>query len=251
MRKKLLILAGLFIVLGAILIFRQDSFYSKQTKGEVILNTLRYSTENQIAAVRSIFKKEKIFALDVPLFKQEYAVTCELASLRMVLNYYGFEVSEDDLIAQLPFDMRGPMSNGVWGDPERGFVGDVNGSIFDGTGYGVHAGPIKKLAEVYLNTVELHEPDIDKVVGLVSGGKPVIVWGLLSSRYKVSWRTYEGKGVEVYPGEHARVVVGFTGEQHDPDKLILLDPIYGKIYMSVDEFVSDWEMMNKRVVVVR
>lgn len=251
MRKWLIIFLIVLLLGGVFYLLQADSYYSKQSRAEVIWRTLVYSAENQLAAARNVFIDEKEFLLDVPVLKQEYPVTCEVASLRMVLNYYGFSLSEDDLLADLRFDTTSPMADGVWGDPEKGFVGSVNGSIFDGTGYGVHAGPIKNLAKIYRPTVELKNPDILKIVGLVTSGKPVIVWGLLSSRNLVSWRTEGGKEIRVYPGEHARVVVGYTGEADDPDKLILLDPIYGKIRMSADQFARDWKMMDNRIVVLQ
>ncbi len=251
-KKKLIILVVSILILGAVTTFLlQDSYYSKQSRAEVIWRTFMYSAENNVSLVLSPFTKEKSFVLDVPFHKQAHPVTCEVASLRMVLDYYGLPMSEDDLLTHLHFDTTDPITpDRIWGDPEKGFVGDVDGSIFEGTGYGVHDGPIRQLAKLFLNSVEIKDPDVMKIVGLVSGGKPVIVWGLLSSRKTVSWRTEEGREVEVYPGEHARVVVGFTGEAHDPKKLILLDPIYGKIRMSVKEFAEDWEIMDSRAVVV-
>jgi len=211
-----------------------------------------YSAENQFAAAKVSLGKEKEFVLDVPFFKQSYPVTCEVASLRMVLNYFGYSTTEDELLAELHFDTTEPMSpDGVWGDPEKGFVGDINGSIFNGTGYGVHDGPIKSLASNYLNTVNLREPNLTRIIGLLNSGKPVIVWGLLYSRNLVSWETIDGRKIEVYPGEHTRVLIGYTGEAHDPDKLILLDPIYGKIRMSPEDFVEDWAMMNNRLVAMQ
>lgn len=204
-----------------------------------------------MATVGEVLSRESSFTLDVPFHKQENPLTCETAALRMVLNYYQAGLSEDELLEKLSFDVREPMTpEGVWGDPDKGFVGRVDGSVFHGTGYGVFDAPIRNLARQFKGAVELQDPNVEKIVGLVQGGKPVIVWGLLSNRPPIYWQTAAGKTVEAHPGEHARVVIGFTGESHDPKKLILLDPIYGRIHMGVDEFVRDWEVMKKRTVVV-
>lgn len=253
MRKRMFITVGIsvLIVSAVALYLSQESFYSKQSTGERIWMTILYTADNQLASVNKVITKEPSFALPVSLYKQEYPLTCEVASLRMVLGFYGIRVSEDELLDRLAFDTTGPMDDeGVWGDPDKGFVGDVNGSIYHGTGYGVYDAPIRDLARSYKAVVELEDANLSRVIGLVRGGRPVITWGLLRDRTPLYWRTKSGKMVEAFPGEHVRVVIGFTGEQHDPKRLILLDPIYGKIHMDVDKFVSDWQTMKNRAVVV-
>jgi hypothetical protein len=47
-----------------------------------------------------------------------------------------------------------------------------------------------------------------------------------------------------------RTLVGFEGDIRNPDKLILMDPKYGEIRMSREKFLSDWELLGKRAVVV-
>jgi len=55
-------------------------------------------------------------------------------------------VSEEELVRKLAFDTKDPMSpDGIWGDPEKGFVGDINGPIFYRTGFGVYEKPIGRL----------------------------------------------------------------------------------------------------------
>jgi len=42
----------------------------------------------------------------------------------------GVNVTENELIAQLPTSDPGPRNTGnIWGDPELGFVGNINGSM--------------------------------------------------------------------------------------------------------------------------
>jgi len=49
-------------------------------------------------------------------------------------------------VRKLAFDTKDPMSpDGIWGDPEKGFVGDINGPIFYRTGFGVYEKPIGRL----------------------------------------------------------------------------------------------------------
>jgi len=188
--------------------------------------------------------------LDVPFHRQEHALSCEVAALKMVLDYYGVAVSEAELIAALPFATREPRGkNNVWGDPDVGFVGDING-ISPTTGYGVYTAPIAALAAKYRAARVLSGATMTKVLQEVAGGHPVIVWGTLSSGRDTSWVTPEGKRIKAIVGEHTRVAVGFTGSLQEPDGVLLLDPIYGAITMTKKKFSSNWGLLGNKAVVV-
>ena len=247
------LLASTGIVFLAIFLFvslQKHPNYHKTSRFEHLAHTLFYSTVNHLALAGS-FRGEASFSLSMPYFRQENGLTCEVAALRTVLSYRGTNVSEAELLDKLAFDTREPMSsNGTWGDPENGFIGSVNGSIFNRTGFGVYEKPILNLALEYYNAAILEDADLTEVLNEVLSGNPVIVWGLLSRRASVSWQTKDGKVVSVRPGEHARVVIGFTGDPLNPKEIILMDPIYGRIRMGKNKFISDWEIMDNRAVVV-
>ena len=50
--------------------------------------------------------------------------------------------------------------------------------------------------------------------------------------------------------EHARTLIGYTGDSNNPQLLILLDPIYGEIRMTVNDFMANWGKLDERAVVV-
>ena len=246
---------GLFIVFVAValvigFLLSRESFYAKQTVGEWMWNTFTYSVGSELSMAISAVKNDKTFVLNLPLYRQEHRVTCEVAALRMALGRYLIEVSEDDLLASLTFDTKDPMRGGVWGDPDAGFVGDPDGALSKYTGYGVYEYPIRNLARLYRQAEVLENPDINTVVNLVSKGKPVIVWNVISKHRSRYWQTVDGKEIEAHPGEHARVVVGFIGEVTSPERLILHDPIYGRIVISIEKFLGEWESLGKKAVVV-
>lgn len=250
LRQKLLILS---IVLGGVFVFyilSKESFYAKQTIGERIWKTIVYAGNNQLALAANVLKKNPTFTLDMPLYKQEHRITCEVAALRMALGRYEIDVSEDELLEILAFDTREPLSDGVWGDPDNGFVGDPDGALSKYTGYGVYEYPIRNLARKYRPAEVLENPDIYSITNLVSAGKPVIAWGVIAGGDKIYWRTLDGKEIEAHPGEHVRVVVGFIGEASNPERLILHDPIYGRIIMSKAQFLKEWKLLGNRAVVL-
>src|SRR3989344_1784485 len=189
-------------------------------------------------------------ALDVPFHKQEHALSCEIATLKMALNYHGQLVAESELLNDLPFDTTVPRSqDNVWGDPDKGFVGNIDGKSPQ-SGYGVYEDPIINLALQYRDAKKLKNATLYDVLTEVAGGNPVIVWGFLASGKDISWRTPEGKYVKAVFGEHTRVVTGFSGTPASPKTIMLLDPIYGKIRMSDQGFEANWARLGNKAVVV-
>ncbi len=224
-------------------IFRQDRLLLIRA-----FKQLSYSSQDMFAAV--IFSNEKI-TVPLEFKKQEHSVTCEIAALRMALNYLGSDVTEDELIARIPFDTKRPKtSDNIWGDPDKGFVGSVDGSIFLGTGYGVYEEPIRDLALSYRDSFIIENAKLSRVLGEVDKGNPVIVWGLLSNEDTMEWYTKKGKKITAFPGEHARVVIGYSGSASNPTHIVMMDPIYGRIRMSRDKFLENWGALENKAVVV-
>lgn len=249
-KKRFIIIVGIItVVVLLITTFTQKGYlYHKQLQIERIFKRISYFVQDQLASV--IYSGEKI-KIPIVFKKQEHALTCEIAALRMVLNYFGIEVTEDELLGKLTFDTKDPMtSNNIWGDPDEGFVGNIDGSIFLRTGYGVYEKPIRNLALNYRKTLVLEKANLSQVLEHIDNGHPVIVWGLLSNRKPIYWQTKEGKKITAFPGEHARIIIGFWGDISNPKKIILMDPIYGKIRMNIDKFLADWKTLDNRAVVV-
>lgn len=254
-KNKFIIGGGVIAVAGivsfAIIFIASDNFYSKRVGIERAYNKIFYFAQNQTAHVLDSLEKD-ITQIIVPFHPQEHALTCETAALRMSLNYYGMGVTEEELLKKLSFSATGSKTiDNIWGDPDLGFVGNIDGSVFKGTGYGVYDKPIRDLAEEYRSSFVMEKAELGDVLQEVKDGRPVIVWGLLSRRKPIMWQTKEGKKIEAHPGEHARVIVGFYGTTSNPTKIILMDPIYGKIRMSKEKFLSDWKIMENRAVVIR
>ncbi len=188
--------------------------------------------------------------LVVPFHRQEHALSCEIATLKMVLNYYGVAMEENELLKKLPFDTkksRGP--DNVWGNPGLGFVGDIDGKI-PNLGYGVYEKPILNLALESRPAKILEKAALADVLKEVSHQHPVIVWGSLTSGKDISWKTRSGDKIKAVSGEHTRVVIGFSGPISSPKNIVLLDPIYGQITMAKNKFLADWALLDNKAVVV-
>ena len=247
-------LGGVFLLFeetsNQTLLAKEDFFNEHITQQDNFLYSLFSKTKQQIASVLSVFEKETIL-LPIEFKRQENALSCEVASLRMVLNYLGLDVTESDLLDNIEYSATSSRTiSGVWGDPQKGFVGNVNGSVVLGTGYGVYNIPIRNLAQKYRNAETMEQPNLDKIISHTKQGRPVIVWGLLANKTPIYWISYEGKLIKAYRGEHARIVIGYTGNISNPSNIILMDPLYGKVKMSTERFITEWGMLDYMAVVV-
>lgn len=92
---------------------------------------------------------EKVILSNVPFIQQlpELDRGCEVTSLAMMLQYAGITVDKMKLaneIKKVDF-----MNDGVRGNPNEGFVGNIY--TFSESGYGVYHGPLFQLAKsIYL-----------------------------------------------------------------------------------------------------
>lgn len=195
--------------------------------------------------------------LRVPFLKQEHALSCEVATFRMALAYRGIPVSERELLDAVGTDptprrgnVWGARAMATWGDPDEAFVGDVDG-IMPRTGYGVHAGPIGRVAGRYRTAEVIENGTAAILTDAIANGNPVITWGFIPGHGRsLSWRTLGGKEIRAVDGEHTRVVMGYTGTREEPTGFFAIDPVYGEQYWKIERFMENWEPLGKTGVVV-
>jgi uncharacterized protein YvpB len=192
----------------------------------------------------------KIVIDGVPLIQQmpELPRGCEVTSLAMLLQYAGVSVDKITLakeIKTIPFRDQ----NGLHGNPNEGFVGDM--FTFDKSGYGVYHSPIAKLAEVFLpgRIIDLTGESIDAVYNMIKQGSPV--WVITNSRFAALpeseftiWNTQTGS-VQITYREHSVLVVGY-----DDHYVYLNDPLAEQPYKSVSRasFEESWIQMGNQAV---
>lgn len=186
--------------------------------------------------------------LAVPFHRQEHSLSCEAAALFSALRARGVAVTESDLIAAVGFDPT-PKRSGVWGDPQRSFVGSIDGRS-PSTGYGVYWAPIARAANRYRRAESASNQTLAWLAGQIADGNPVVVWGYIAGGGPLRWRTPDGATVDAVYGEHARVAYGFSGSADRPTGFFLMDPTYGPIYMDRATFDRNWSSLNRGAVVV-
>ncbi|MFA6098739.1 MAG: Ig-like domain-containing protein [Patescibacteria group bacterium] len=186
--------------------------------------------------------------LNVAFHRQEHNLSCEVATLVMALKFRGVDVSEATLIDAIGFDTT-PKSDGVWGNPNLAFVGDIDGHQ-PSTGYGVYWQPIAQAARAYRTARAFTDGSLADLTSEIKKGNPVIVWGTAGSGTRIDWKTPQGGTVVAINGEHTRLVIGFIGSADNPTKIITLDPLSGEKYFTKDSFFHNWSLLNNSGVVV-
>lgn len=186
--------------------------------------------------------------LPITFHRQEHALSCEIASLKTALHTLGIDVTESELIAQLPFDSTAKTA-GVWGNPYHAFVGSIDGQMMR-TGYGVYWDPIATLGAKYARTRVLRHSSAQQLAASIAAGNPVIIWGYYGAGTPYSWRTPAGVAVAAVDGEHTRVVYGFDGPAQAPTAFYLMDPLAGALVWSTEQLMANTSRLNHMAVAV-
>jgi uncharacterized protein YvpB len=184
----------------------------------------------------SVFYQSKpISQLNVLFHKQEHSLSCEAATLKMVLDYHGLNFHESDLLKLMPFDTT-PRTADVWGDPDKGFVGDIDGKMGQ-DGYGIHANALAELARNWKKAEVIKNGTAQLLAKHISEGRPVITWGFVGRGIEMNWK-------------HTRVVYGYKGTINHPEGFLVIDPIYGPAYWEVEKFMKNWSALGYSGVVI-
>ncbi len=191
-------------------------------------------------------------ALVVPWVAQkpELPRGCEVTSLAMLLRSAGVNAQKMTLAAEI--DKVPYYVNGLYGNPNEGFVGDMYD--FGKQGYGVYHAPVARLAQKYLpgRIVDITGISfIDMLQKHVGRGRPVLIitnatFGALSQGEFTTWRTRSGD-VQITWHEHSVVITGY-----DPSYIYINDPLdvgNGKNKrLGRESFRQAWEQMGRQAI---
>ncbi|RBP22039.1 MULTISPECIES: C39 family peptidase [Bacillus] len=192
---------------------------------------------------------EKVMLSNVPLIQQlpELERGCEVTSLAMMLQYAGVSVDKMKLaneIKKVNF-----MEDGVRGNPNEGFVGNIY--TFSESGYGVYHGPLFQLAKKYLpnKAVDLTGKSIEEIYKSVKAGQPVVMitnatYVPLDEDEFTTWETNSGD-VSITYNEHCVVLVG-----HDKESVYIRDPLDDSLDVKVPRgnFEQAWVQMGSQAI---
>ncbi len=192
---------------------------------------------------------EKVILSNVPLIQQlpELDRGCEVTSLAMMLQYAGISVDKMKLangIKKVDF-----MDDGVRGNPNEGFVGNIY--TFSESGYGVYHGPLFQLAKKYLpnQAVDLTGKSIEEMYKSVKAGQPVVMitnatFAPLDADEFTIWETNSGD-VSITYNEHCVVLIGY-----DKESVYIRDPLDDSLNVKVprENFEKAWMQMGSQAI---
>ncbi|MDP3964347.1 MAG: Ig-like domain-containing protein [bacterium] len=190
------------------------------------------------------------FILNVASDLQDRPLSCEAAALKMALANKGVAVTESQIMEHVGYTEPSQRSNGVWGNPHIGFVGNIDGTQ-NTTGYGVYWEPIARAGNNWRPSEAFTGWNVTQLAQEVEAGNAVVVWGVYGSGYQDSWTTPDGGSVYAWKGEHTRTVIGFVGSVENPERIILNDPYAGQVSWTRAQFEQNWGIFGNAGVVVR
>ena len=207
------------------------------------------ATPQPVEMQSAALQQETVLLQNVPFIQQmpELARGCEVTSLAMMLQYAGVQIDKMALaaaITKVPF-----LSNGMRGNPNDGFVGNIY--TYSENGYGVYHGPIASLAEQYLpgRIKDLSGLSIESVYEALQAGTPVLVitnstFSTLDESELHTWQTASGP-VQITYREHSVLVIGY-----DQDYVYMNDPLAEQAGTKVSkaEFEAAWVQMGSQAV---
>ncbi|ONH00815.1 C39 family peptidase [Bacillus cereus] len=194
-------------------------------------------------------RDEKVILSNVPFIQQlpELDRGCEVTSLAMMLQYAGITVDKMKLaneIKKVDF-----MNDGVRGNPNEGFVGNIY--TFSESGYGVYHGPLFQLAKKYLpnKAVDLTGKSIEEMYNSIKAGQPVVMitnatFAPLDEDEFTTWETNSGD-VSITYNEHCVVLIGY-----DQESVYIRDPLKDSLDVKVprEKFEQAWVQMGSQAI---
>lgn len=211
------------------------------------------TTSQQLTSQYSI--KGAVF-LKAPLIQQlpELPRGCEITSLAMLLKYHDVNVDKMQLAKQIKKDNSSYKEIGEevhFGNPHDGFVGDMY--TFDKPGLGVYHGPIRDLAEQYIDKERINDftgQEFETIINHLNEDSPV--WVIINAAYDelpetsfMTWQTKSGP-VKVTMREHSVLITGY-----DDRYIYFNDPLNRETKAPIDNFRRAWEQMGKQAITIK
>ena len=178
----------------------------------------------------------------------ELPTGCEITALTTVLNYYGYNVTKEEIS-----DYYLEKGNAWETDFHEKFAGDPR-SVYS---YGCYSPVIVETANKYLKeknsslrATELKNVEFEKLFEYTDNDIPVIIWTTIDLNpgyYSATWTCTNGKTVTWYANEHCMVLVGHSGE-----KVFVCDPTYGTLTgYDAELFKTRYNELFKQAVIIK
>ena len=189
----------------------------------------------------------------VTFYYQDHPLSCEEAASSMALTHQGIYVSQDQILREVGADLR-PMyvdSSGRvrWGNPYETFVGNVNGSESNYTGFGTFYPPLVRVARAHgARILAYGSMSAATVYARVIAGHPVVAFSTWDWQWhpRRDYLSFDGQWIPwigpVY-ASHVYTVVGVS-----PSSVLVNDPIRGQYWISKASFEAGYSDFEEAIV---
>jgi uncharacterized protein YvpB len=189
----------------------------------------------------------------VAMIYQDHPLSCEEAATSMALTHQGIALSQDQILNELGADLR-PMYVDAqgrvrWGNPYETFVGNVNGSESNYTGFGTYYPPLVRIAKAHGASILAYgSMSAGTIYARVIAGHPVVAFSTWDWRWhpRRDYLSFDGQWVPwigpVY-ASHVYTVIGVS-----PSQVLVNDPIRGQYWISKAAFEAGYSDFEEAIV---
>lgn len=188
----------------------------------------------------------------VRFYYQNHSLSCEEAATSMALTHQGIYLSQDQILAEEGADTR-PMQvvGGVvrWGNPYLSFVGDVNGSEGNYTGYQANYPPLVRVARANgASVIAAGSMSAEYIYAQIIANHPVVVyatwdWAWHPRHDYLSWDGQWIPWIGPYYDAHVYTAIGVN-----PWSVLVNDPIRGQYWVSKSAFEAAYSVFGEAIV---
>ncbi len=217
-----------------------------------ITNDLNQTSSSADSAIHAALSATHVIS-GVTFYYQNHPLSCEEAATSMALTHQGIHVSQDQILAELGADLR-PMhvdtSGRVrWGNPYLTFVGNVNGSESNFSGYGTYYPPLVRIAKAHgARIIAYGFMSAATIYARVIAGHPVVAFATWDWAWhpRHDYLSFDGQWIPfIGPAQasHVYTVVGVS-----PSSVLINDPIRGQYWISKSSFQAGYSDFNEAIV---
>jgi uncharacterized protein YvpB len=189
----------------------------------------------------------------VAFIYQNHPLSCEEAATSMAMTHQGIYVSQDQILAELGADLRPMYVDGQgrarWGNPYQTFVGNVNGSESNWTGFGTFYPPLVRIARAHgARVLEYGNVSAGTIYARLVGGHPVVVFSTWDWQWhpRRDYLSFDGQWIPWIGPVHASHV--YTAVGVSPTHVLINDPIRGQFWVSKGAFEAAYSDFNEAIV---
>ena len=189
----------------------------------------------------------------VTFYYQDHPLSCEEAATSMALTHQGISLSQDEILAEIGSDRRAMYVDSAgrvrWGNPYETFVGNVNGSESNYTGFGTYYPPLVRVAQAHGARILAYGwMSAATIYARVIAGHPVVAFSTWDWQWhpRRDYLSFDGQWIPwigpVY-ASHVYTVVGVS-----PSSVLINDPIRGQYWISKAAFEAGYSDFQDAIV---